>query len=180
VSRSQPTPAHAVPVLTDLQERSQLRDLPGQPRCLRGFRLWARAFPGTALDVRAARRFVAELLDGSPFGDDAVTILSELFTNAVVHTASGLPGGMVVVQVSSWRQGVRIAVTDQGSHAQPVIRDPAADPRPAENGRGLYLAASLASQLDLYDDPSGRTVSAILGTSSPGSMTVAWPGGPTR
>ena len=65
----------------------------------------------------AARRFIAGLLEGSPFRDDAVVVLSELFTNALLHTASGKPGGLVVVQVSRWRHGVRIAVTDQGSAA---------------------------------------------------------------
>ena len=66
---------------------------------------WARAFPGTPGQVGAARRFVAELLQGSPFLDDAVVVLSELFTNAVLHTASGDPGGLVVIQVTRWRHG---------------------------------------------------------------------------
>ena len=34
--------------------------------------LWARAFPGTPGQVGEARRFVAHLLEGSPFYDDAV------------------------------------------------------------------------------------------------------------
>ncbi len=84
---------------------------------------WARAFPGVPRQVKAARHFVAALLDGSPRRDDAVIVISELFTNALQHTRSGQPGGLVVVQVSRWRQGVRIAVTDQGSAKRPVIRD---------------------------------------------------------
>ena len=43
---------------------------------------WARAFPGTPGQASPARRFVAGLLEGSPFRDDAVVVLSELFTNA--------------------------------------------------------------------------------------------------
>ena len=66
---------------------------------------------------------------GSPFRDDAIVVLSELFINAVLHTDSGKPGGLVTVQVTRWRQGVRIAVTDQGSLSQPVIRDPGAERR---------------------------------------------------
>lgn len=178
MSHSQPTAAHVVPGQPDFQQGSQPADSLGQPGCPRGFRLWARAFPGTASQVRAARQFVAGLLDGSPFRDDAVMILSELFTNAVMHTASGQPGGMVVVQISGGRHGLRIAVTDHGSRAQPVIRDPATAANPAENGRGLYLAASLASQLTWHDDPRGRTVSAILGAPSPQQLDAAvrsWP-----
>ncbi len=129
---------------------------------------WARAFPGTPRHTGAARRFVACLLEGSPLRDDALVVVSELFTNAVLHTNSGKPGGLVIVQVSRWRLGVRIAVTDQGSPSQPVIRGPAACGEPAERGNGLYLAAHLAGRLDWHDDPSGRTIAAILGRPLPG------------
>src|SRR5581483_9070736 len=116
--------------------------------------LWARTFPGTPGHVGEARRFVAHLLQRSPFFDDAVVVLSELFTNAVLHTDSGKRGGLVTVQVTRWRHGVRIAVTDQGSVRHPVIRDPGADGEPGESGRGLYLAAQLAGALTWHDDPS--------------------------
>jgi serine/threonine-protein kinase RsbW len=128
---------------------------------------WARAFPGTPVNAGPARRFVAGLLDGSPFGEDAAVVLSELFTNALLHTASGQPGGLVIVQVTRWRHGVRIAVTDQGSSAEPVISDPASAEVPAESGHGLYLAAHLAQRLDWHDDASGRTVAAVLGQPLP-------------
>jgi serine/threonine-protein kinase RsbW len=130
---------------------------------LTGLALWARTFPGTPGKVGEARRFVAHLLQGSPFCDDAVVVLSELFTNAVLHTDSGKPGGLVTVQVTRWRHGVRIAVTDQGSVSHPVIRGLGADGEPAESGRGLYLAAQLAGGLTWHDDPSGRTIAATLG-----------------
>jgi serine/threonine-protein kinase RsbW len=128
---------------------------------------WARAFPGTPQQVRAARRFVASLLDGSLFRDDAVIVISELFTNALVHADSGKPGGLVIVQVSRWRLGVRIAVTDQGSAKRPVICDTGPGREAAESGHGLYLVAQLAGHLDWHDDPSGRTIHAILGTPPP-------------
>jgi anti-sigma regulatory factor (Ser/Thr protein kinase) len=121
---------------------------------------------------------VAGLLEGSPFRDDAVVVLAELFTNALLHTASGGPGGLVVVQVTRWRHGVRIAVTDQGSSAEPVIGDPASVGVPAESGHGLYLAAHLAQHLGWHDDASGRTVAAVLGqplARFPGPPP-AWPG----
>jgi serine/threonine-protein kinase RsbW len=128
---------------------------------------WARAFPGTPRHAGAARRFVAGLLDGSPFRDDASVVLSELFTNALLHTASGGPGGLVIVQVTRWRHGVRVAVTDQGSSAEPVIRDSASAEVPTESGHGLYLAAHLAQRLDWHNDASGRTVAAVLGQPLP-------------
>jgi serine/threonine-protein kinase RsbW len=126
---------------------------------------WARAFPGTPRQVGAARRFVAALLDGSPFCADAVIIVSELVTNAIRHTNSGKPGGLVIVQVSRWLLGVRVAVTDQGSGQRPVIHDPDPCPGLAESGHGLYLAGHLAA-LDWHDDASGRTIHAVLGRCS--------------
>lgn len=139
----------------------------GREGLLSALSSWARAFPGTPRHAGAARRFVAGLLEGSPFCDDAVMVLCELFTNAVLHTDSGKPGGLVVVQVSRWRLGVRIAVTDQGSPGQPVIHDPAKHGEPAESGNGLYLAAHLAGRLGWHDDASGRTIAAILGRLPP-------------
>jgi serine/threonine-protein kinase RsbW len=136
-------------------------------RLIAGMPSWARAFPGTPRQVAAARRFIAALLDGSPFRDDAVLVISELFTNALVHADSGKPGGLVIVQVSRWRLGVRIAVTDQGSARRPVICDTGAGPEPAEGGHGLYLVARLAGHLGWHDDASGRTIHAILGTPPP-------------
>lgn len=129
--------------------------------------LWAQAFPGSPRNVSEARQFVAHLLQGSPFCDEAVVVLSELFTNAVLHTDSGKPGGLVTVQVARWRHGTRVAVTDQGSLGQPVIRDLGVGGQPAESGHGLYLAAQLADALAWYDDPAGRTIAAILGKAGP-------------
>lgn len=128
---------------------------------------WARAFPGTPQQARAARRFAASLLDGSPFCDDAVVVTSELFTNALLHTDSGKPGGLVIVQVSRWRLGVRVAVTDQGSCKRPVIRDAGLGGELAESGNGLYMVSHLAGRLDWHDDASGRTICAIFGTHPP-------------
>ena len=129
---------------------------------------WARALPGTPGQAGAARRFVGSLLAGSPLRDDAVTIVSELFTNALAHTASGRPGGLVIVQVTRWRRGARIAVTDQGSASHPVIRHPGQGGELTENGSGLFIVRQLCRQLGWHDDVSGRTVHATLGTDPPG------------
>jgi serine/threonine-protein kinase RsbW len=135
----------------------------GDAAGLAGGLTWARAFPGHPRQAGEVRRFVHGLLQGSPFRDDAVVILSELFANAVLHTESGKPGGLVIIQIARWRQGVRIAVTDQGSSTRPVIRDHGGDRELAESGHGLYLAARLAQRLDWHDDASGRTITAVLG-----------------
>ena len=114
---------------------------------------WGRAFPGVPRQVKVARHFVAALLDGSPLRDDAVIVISELFTNALQHTYSGRPGGLVVVQVSRWRQGVRVAVTDQGSAQRPVIR----------NARAHHDEATGVSAITAFTD-SAVTNAAVTST----------------
>lgn len=73
-----------------------------------------RAFAGCPESVSAARAWVAGFLPGSPAADDVALLTSELFTNAVLYSASGLPGGLVTVSVRTGDGSVRVDVIDQG------------------------------------------------------------------
>ena len=59
---------------------------------------WSRTFPATPEQAREARRFLAAILDGRP-ADDAILCLSELVTNACLHSRSHQPGGRLTVRV---------------------------------------------------------------------------------
>ena len=74
----------------------------------------ARMFAGDAGQVRAARRFLAGVLDGYPAADDALLCVSELATNAVLHSRSGRPGGCFTVRAARRAGSVRVEVTDEG------------------------------------------------------------------
>ncbi|MFC9649867.1 MULTISPECIES: ATP-binding protein [unclassified Streptomyces] len=90
--------------------------------------------------------------------DVAVLVLSELFTNAVLHTASAL----VSCEVRLLTEHVRLDVHDQGARdGAPSPRNP--DSR-AENGRGLLLVESLAEAWGVgsREGGVGRTVWAML------------------
>src|SRR5262249_33714861 len=69
---------------------------------------------------RAARASTAECLSGSPATDDAALMVSELFTNAILYTRSGQPGGVVTVTIATGRGRARIHVIDQGAHLERI------------------------------------------------------------
>jgi hypothetical protein len=120
---------------------------------------WRRAFPGRADQSAVIRRFVSCLLTGSPQADDAVHAVAEFTANAICHTRSAAPGGLLVVEVRRWRGGAAVSVTDQGGPGEPRISD--LDPY-AEHGLGLRLVAATAAWWGCRGDASGRTVTAIF------------------
>ena len=81
-------------------------------------------------------------------------LLSELVTNSVRHSGSGLPGQTVTVTVLREGGVVRVEVTDRSVATVPVLR--AADSG-AEGGRGLYLVDSLAARWGAQRDGDRTT-----------------------
>ena len=59
-----------------------------------------RVFAGRPDQVREARRFLGALLAGSPVAGDAVLCVSELASNAVLHSNSSRAGGTFTVHVA--------------------------------------------------------------------------------
>jgi len=96
---------------------------------------------GEAAQVRAARRFVAELLgDDWPDVDTAVLLTSELAANAVVHSASGRPGGKFTVRAAIRpRECLRVEVEDEGGSWTPTAGD-------GERGHGLTIVSAIADE----------------------------------
>jgi anti-sigma regulatory factor (Ser/Thr protein kinase) len=115
--------------------------------------------PGQAEEVSGVRAFITRTLAAAGkeqrIDSDAATLLtSELVTNAIVHTASGAPGGSVTIVVVGVPDGVLIEVIDDGSPGTPVVK---ADVFAAD-GHGLYLVQQLAAQWGYLRDPAGTTV----------------------
>jgi len=96
-----------------------------------------RAFAGLPESVSAACAWVAGFVPGSPTADDAALLTSELVTNAILHSASGLPGGQVMVSMRAGDGMVRVDVTDQGAVPPGLTA-------PRGLGQGLVLVAALA------------------------------------
>jgi serine/threonine-protein kinase RsbW len=95
--------------------------------------------PAHADQVQVARAFISAILAACPAADDAVICVSELATNAVLHSASRNPGGTVPVRASIFDDHVRIEVEDNGgtwdehpyrdsrSHGLDIVRELGAD-----------------------------------------------------
>lgn len=119
------------------------------------------ALPAHPEAVAAARRLagarLAEWRLDTDTHDAAILIVSELITNAVVHTASE----RVVCELRCLGRRLRISVQDQGHlPGGPRLSRTADD----EHGRGLLLVDAMSSAWGSHDagDASGRTVWAEL------------------
>lgn len=98
-----------------------------------------RAFPARPEQVREARTFLKGVLAGCPAAEDAALCLSELATNACLHSDSRQPGGQFTVRIQACGPGLRVEVSDQGGSWTP----PASDGH-APSGRGLRIVGQLA------------------------------------
>jgi|SRR3954447_3378752 anti-sigma regulatory factor (Ser/Thr protein kinase) len=88
-----------------------------------------------------ARRFAARALRGTThtaLGDDVILLVSELVTNAVLHT-----DGPITLTVETSRHLVRVEIRD---NVPELVSLPAADD--AEHGRGLPIVERVAHAWD--------------------------------
>jgi len=122
----------------------------------------ARELLGHALDEWAAtgRRTTARA------GDEAVLVLSELVTNAVVHAGTDVE---VSCRLEEPREGpgawYDIVVEVSDGHPSRTLRDGEPEHEPAEYGRGLRLVTALAMEWGVTYRRDGKTVWARLGES---------------
>lgn len=111
--------------------------------------------PGVERSAKYARVFVRDVLgERHPSLDDVQTCVTEAFTNAIEHTASG-KGGQVTVAVTADASDILVEVVDDGAGgAGPVMRD---DPL-AEDGRGLRIIDALALAWEVRASGDGTSV----------------------
>jgi serine/threonine-protein kinase RsbW len=115
--------------------------------------VWSRAFPAIPAQVREARQFLSAMLDDCPAAGDAILCLSELVTNATLHSRSREPDGHFRVLVQLHGSHLRVEVSDQGGPwARPVNTD-------ERNGRGLLIVGQLARAWGRTgNEETGRTI----------------------
>ena len=136
----------SLPADTQDGDRSGVFELPARETCVR----------------EARRRVHAQLRDwelAEDTRDSAALVVSELVTNALIHTSSEV----IVCLLREARGWLRIEVTDQG---EPTGPGPAAQSATAdqEHGRGLLLVTRLADAWGVVTagNGHGRSVWVVL------------------
>jgi serine/threonine-protein kinase RsbW len=120
---------------------------------------WCRNFPGTRTQVSEARQFVTSYLGDRPEIDTAELVVSELATNAIRHSRSGLPGGRFGVTLHTGATMLILAVLDEGGPTAPRLCRAGED---EQSGRGLHLVEMLTARWGVHGDEVGRTVWALI------------------
>src|SRR5262249_44408940 len=123
-----------------------------------------RVFPGAAVQVREARRFLAGVLDGCPAGDDALLCASELATNAVLYSRSGRPGRRLAVRAAVRPGRGRVEVEADGGRGRAGGENQGEGGQTGRTGRegrgggGLVFAGQVGSGGGRDDHRDRRTV----------------------
>lgn len=116
-----------------------------------------RDFRGEPSQVPLVRDFVRRYLVGWPCSTDAVQdillCVTELATNAVRHSRSGLPGGYFGVKIAICDEKcVGVAVEDAGGSWDNAPHEG------LEGGRGLQIVSALSTDMGVTGSGTGRTV----------------------
>jgi serine/threonine-protein kinase RsbW len=115
-----------------------------------------RTFRGEPGQVPLVRDFVSCYLDSlrcpAEAAEDILVCASELATNAVLHSRSGLPGGHFSVEIARTGQSIRVTVADSGGPWSNCANDDV----DAECGRGLRVVAALSADTGITGDEAGR------------------------
>jgi serine/threonine-protein kinase RsbW len=127
--------------------------------------LWfAQAFPGSPEQVGNVRRAIRFYLGSCPASDDVTLIVSELATNAIVHSRSG-HGGTFTVRAELHPAWVWIEVEDAGGEWT--------DQGHTDRPHGLAVVNELAREWGRSNRPHGRTVWARVDFQAPRSGTAS-------
>lgn len=126
---------------------------------------WSRSFPGLAENLTEVRQFTEMVLGDAPGAELVVLAVSELAGNAIVHTASGAPGGQFAVHLAAFADRWQVRVDDEGSPTEPRVVVDGLDEDSewdCESGRGLAMVAAISRKWGVLGDHSARAVWAEI------------------
>jgi anti-sigma regulatory factor (Ser/Thr protein kinase) len=123
---------------------------------------WELMMPGLPEYVRAARELARAASATAYQAEAAALCVSELVTNAIVHSLSGRPGGVITVTATQTlisgpgllriSVGSEASLTPPGPWLRPPVTDGLAVP---EHGYGLAVVDAVASDWGRFRDVGG-------------------------
>jgi sigma-B regulation protein RsbU (phosphoserine phosphatase) len=116
--------------------------------------------PPTGQSASAARRAVEEALSNgeqSSLLDEALLLVTELVTNAVIHA-----GTDIELTIETSVHGVRVEVVDRSPGSLPIVKGAPGETR--EGGRGIFLLDALAAEWGTRHFGHGKSVWFELGS----------------
>jgi anti-sigma regulatory factor (Ser/Thr protein kinase) len=123
--------------------------------------LYEFSFVGLPEQVSEARELLAKFLTGTgvpaPAVDNAVLASGELMANAVMYSASGMPGGKVTLHSEVGPAWLKVDVLDQGripTGGERSLHQTAT--RPGEGGLGLFMVAALTTENGTFETADGQ------------------------
>jgi GAF domain-containing protein len=124
--------------------------------------------PPSGRSAATARRTIEHVLgeaDLSGLLDEALLLVTELVTNAVVHA-----GTEIELRIETSPGGLRVEVVDRSPGSLPVIRPSPAEAR--EGGRGVFLLDAVANEWGTRHFSGGKSVWFLLGPARPAALGV--------
>lgn len=116
--------------------------------------------PGVPRSAAEARAFARRTLGPRHLALPSVLLaVSELATNAVTCTRSGLPGGRFMVSLQAEPGGIRVCVYDGGPLDRPHARR-----EDGEHGRGLLIVDALSEAWGCSPAAGGQCTWCVIGT----------------
>ncbi|MCA1712834.1 MAG: SpoIIE family protein phosphatase [Actinobacteria bacterium] len=122
----------------------------------------ATVLPAHGRSASEARRIIEAAVEEAQLTDlvdEALLLVTELVTNAIVHAGTELE-----LLVSTDGPTLRVEVSDRSPGAIPVVRDQPSETR--EGGRGIFLLDALATEWGTRHFGSGKSVWFQLGPSA--------------
>jgi serine/threonine-protein kinase RsbW len=121
-----------------------------------------RTFRGVPEQVRVARGWLTQIVDGFAAVDEVLLACSELVANAIMHSESGRPGGYFTVRLAIRADIVRVEVLDEGGpwpggHGRSGFSGGQAEEDASQCGRGLAIVAAITDAWGIAGDQDGRT-----------------------
>lgn len=124
---------------------------------------WSMSFTMTPRIVRVIRRQANCAMDLLHWGGDqdaALLVVSELTTNAILHTRPSVPTGLLWLKLATLADGGLMVDVSDPMPGMPERREDDADVD-REGGYGLVLVRCVAS-LSWAPEKNGKTVRAVL------------------